>query len=558
MKDMQKNKYTSRLQSLKQERNSWESHWREISDYILPRRGVYSGQQPNDGRIRGTRIIDSTATRALRILAAGLQGGLTSPARPWFRLGIADRDISRNKSVRDWVAQVESIMYRAFSKSNFYSCIHSLYTELAGFGTGILYCEPDEERGLRFRTLTAGEYSLATDAQGRVDTVFREFKMTARQLEKRFGRENLPATVVTSLNVNRDHWFDVLHVVQPRDEFDHGRLDSENMPFESVFLLNDRGGYVLSEGGFMENPYMVPRWDTSAMDVYGRSPAMDVLADVKMLMEMSKSQIQAVHLTLRPPMKVPSMYSRRLNLLPGGQNPVEQNQQDSVSPLYQVRPDLAGVSHKIQDVRSSIREGFYNDIFMMMAGSNRRTITAAEVAERHEEKLIQLGPVIERQHTELLDPLIDRVFGILMRAGQLPQPPSALEGHDIKVDYISVLAQAQKMVGTQSIQSLAEFVGRLAQANPEVLDKVDMDRAVEDYAELIGVPNGIVRSGDEVEQFRNLRRQQMQHQQQFQQNLQAASMGSGIVKDLAQAGVNPGQMQGLIGQAGQMVKGTQI
>lgn len=388
-----------------------------------------------------------------------------------------------------------------------------------------------------------------------MDTVYREFKMTARQLEKRFGRDALPANVQTSLNVNRDHWFDVLHVVQPRDEFDAQKIDKQNMPFESVFLLSGRGGHVLSESGFMENPYMVPRWDTAAMDVYGRSPAMDVLADVKMLMEMSKSQIQAVHLTLRPPMKVPAMYSRRLNLLPGGQNPVEQNQQDSVSPLYQVRPDLAGVSNKIQDVRTAIREGFYNDIFLMMAGSNRKSITAAEVAERHEEKLIQLGPVIERQHTELLDPLIDRVFGILRRAGQLPDAPSILDGMDIKVDYISILAQAQKMVGTQSIQSLADFVGRLAGANPDVLDKVDMDRAIDDYADLIGVPNGIVRSGEEVEKFRNARRQAMFQQQQLQQTLEAASKGSGIIKDLSQSGMKPAEMQGMVSQVGQVMQG---
>ena len=554
MNDVNRNKYTSRLQSLRQERSSWEGNWQEISDYILPRKGIYNGQRPNNGRRKGSKIIDSTATRALRILAAGLQGGLTSPARPWFRLGISDRDMSRHKAVREWISKVESTMYRALARSNFYSCVHSLYTELSGFGTGILYCEPDSDRGIRFRTLTAGEYCLATDEQGRVDTVYREFKMTARQLEKRFGIDALPANVRTSLSVNRDHWFDVLHVVQPRDEFDSQKLDKQNMPFESVFLLSGQGGHVLSESGFMENPYMVPRWDTTAMDVYGRSPAMDVLADVKMLMEMSKSQIQAVHLTLRPPMKVPSMYSRRLNLLPGGQNPVEQNQQDSVSPLYQIRPDLAGVSNKISDVRTAIREGFYNDIFMMMAGSNRKVITATEVAERHEEKLIQLGPVIERQHTELLDPLIERVFGILYRSGKLPEAPSMLDGIDIKVDYISVLAQAQKMVGTQSIQALSEFVGRLAAVNSEVLDKVDMDRAVDDFAELIGVPSGIVRSGEEVEKFRDLRRKLIYEQQQIQQGFEAASKGSTIIKDLAQSGYNPAQVQSVVRDAGQLAQ----
>ncbi len=543
MSSSENSRYVSRLARLREERRSWEGHWRDISEYILPRKGRFDTDRDNDGSPRGGRIVDSTATRALRILAAGLQGGLTSPARPWFRLGLGEGGDSDRKDVRQWLGEVERIMYRALARSNFYSCIHSLYTELAGFGTGILYCEPDAQRGVRFRSLTAGEYSIATDMQGRVDTVYREFRMTARQLESRFGREVLPDGVVSCLDDDRDRWFEVLHVVQPRNEFDPGKLDRMNMPFESVFILQGMGNPVLSVSGFVENPYMCPRWDTSGVDVYGRSPAMDVLADVKMLMEMSKSQIQAVHLSLRPPMKVPSMYARRLNLLPGGQNPVEQNHQDSVSPLYQIRPDLNGVSAKIQDVRGAVREGFFNDIFMMMAGTDRRNITAAEVAERHEEKLIQLGPVIERQHTELLDPLLDRVFGILMRAGALPEVPPAIRGMDLKVDYISVLAQAQKMVGTGAIKDLAGFVGQLAAVNPEVLDKVDMDRAVDEYAELIGVPSGLVRTDDEVKKFREIRDRQMLEREMLEKGLMAADKGADIVSKLSKAGITKNDLE---------------
>lgn len=537
MQGDENNKYIIRFQGLKAERKSWESQWKEISEYILPRKGFFEKEKANDGRQKGAKVLDSTATRALRVLAAGLQGGLTSPARPWFRLGLGESDATNRKDVRNWLTDVEKIMYRALARSNFYSCIHSVYTELAGFGTGLLYCEPDGERGVRFRCLTAGEYSMSTDMQGRVDSVYREFKMTARQLESRFGKEVLPSGVLSCLQNDRDHWFDVLHAVQPRNEFNQRKADSRNMPFESVFILHGMGNPILSESGFVENPYMAPRWDTSGVDVYGRSPAMDVLADVKMLMEMSKSQIQAVHLSLRPPMKVPSMYSRRLNLLPGGQNPVEHNLQDSISPLYQINADLNGVSAKIADVRGAVREGFFNDIFLMMAGTDRRNITATEVAERHEEKLIQLGPVIERQHTELLDPLLDRLFGILNRAGVLPEAPPAIRGLDLKIDYISVLAQAQKMVGTGAIRELASFVGQLSTVNHEVLDKVDMDKAVDEYAELIGVASGLVRSDVEVAKFRKARSAASSQHEKEESEILLAEKGAGIIKELSQAGL---------------------
>ncbi|WP_027179957.1 portal protein [Maridesulfovibrio bastinii] len=545
-------RYISRHEKLKDERRSWEAHWKEISEFVLPRKGIFDRERVNDGSPRGNRIVDSTATRALRVLAAGMQGGLTSPARPWFRLSLGDNDCADRKDVRNWLGKVEKAMYRALARSNFYSCIHSLYTELAGFGTGVLYCEPDNERGVRFRCLTVGEYSISTDMQGRVDSVYREFRMTARQLESRFGRKVLPAGVVSCLESDRDRWFDVLHAVQPRNEFDSTRLDNINMPFESVFILQGMGNPVLSVSGFVENPYMAPRWDTSGGDVYGRSPAMDVLADVKMLMEMSRSQIQAVHLSLRPPMKVPSMYTRRLNLLPGGQNPVEQNLHDSISPLYQINADLNGVSAKIADVRDAVREGFFNDIFLMMAGMDRRDVTATEVAERHEEKLIQLGPVIERQHSELLDPLLDRVFGILNRAGCLPPAPAVIRGLDIKIDYISVLAQAQKIVGTGAIKDLAAFVGQLSAVNPEVLDKIDMDKAVDEYAGLIGVSSDLVRSDDEVRKFRESRYKEASQKEELENGFRAAEKGADIVGKFSKAGINFDDLQSIVSNSEQL------
>lgn len=538
---------------LESQRTGWEHQWRDIADYVVPRKGRFGSAatwETESGQRRGGKIIDATATRAVRVLAAGMQGGLTSPARPWFRLRLADRELMEFGPVRAWLDDAEKCIYNALARSNFYQSIHGMYTELGAFGSADLYHETDAGRIMSFTCLTCGEYAWATNAHGTVDTVVRRSMMTARQMAERYGEQSLSRTTRRKL-VKEPHAFaEVVHLVMPRRDRDPARRDNRNMPWASVvFEASGDAREVLHEGGYEEFPHLCARWDVTGADVYGRSPGMDALPDVKMLQEMAKSQLLAVHKVVTPPMRVPTGYKQRLNLIPGAQNYVNPNQPEALAPLYQINPDIQAVTYKIDDVRRSIREGFFNDLFLMFAQDGRSNVTAAEIMERSQEKLLMLGPVIERYQTEILDPLINRSFGILFRRGMLPPVPPELAGEDMTIEYVSALAQAQKQAAAGAIRQLAADAGRLSAVAPQVLDKIDFDQCIDELAAISGAPARIIRSDDEVRRVREQAREAAAQQAQLEQMLRLA----GSAKDLAGAQTGQGNaLELLLRQNGMM------
>jgi hypothetical protein len=514
-------KYLDRLKALEDEQTEWIPHMQDITNYILPRKGKYlaRGQKIKEGEVKNQKIVDGTATRALRVLSAGMQGGLTSPARPWFRLALQDTDLMEFGPVKDWLTAIEKIMYGVFSQSNFYSSVHSVYTELGGFGTACLFLEEDLKNIIHFRVMTAGEYSLANDSKGRVDTVYRRFWMTARNIIKQFGAENVSTNIKQDAEKNPLNWYEIVHAIQPNNDRDIEKVDNQNFPYESVYLEYAKDEKLLSKSGYEEFPCMCPRWDTTASEVYGRSPGMDVLPDVKMLQSMSESKIKLVHKIHDPPLNVPSsLHTNKVSLIPGTINPIDPNAQNTIEPTVNVNPAVVPpVLQDIEDLRVQIREGLFNDLFLMITGqTSNQPISATEVLERKEEKLLMLGPVIERQFFELLDPLIERTFNILGRRGFLPPPPPEIGGAEMKVEYISLLAQAQKLAGTQGIGAFVDFVGQLSTIKPEVLDKINGDQTVEEYAEMIGVTPTVVNSEEEALVIRQVRVEQQQRQQQLE------------------------------------------
>ena len=539
---------TNRHSALKEQRQQWLDHWQEIHEYILPHRGhfTYSGMGPNQGEKRHSRIIDGTATRALRILAAGMQSGLTSPSRPWFRLTLSDLDLVEYGPVRWWLDLVERNMYHVFSKSNFYSSVMDIYSEISSFGTSVIY-EEERPYGAQaalvwFKPFTVGEYCLSEGPYGLIDTIFRECYMTGRQIEAKFGKDNLSPGLRSSVDKSPDENHKIIHIITPRTDRQSGYQDRLNMPWVSCYLEEMATERVLSESGYMEFPCMCPRWGTAGADVYGRSPGMDILADVKMLQEMQKSFIKAIHKGIDPPLKVPSGWKGRITTIPGGINYLDAQSPDSIGPLYNVNVDLASTNTKIQQVQEAIRAGFFNDLFLMIL--ERPGMTATEVMERHEEKLMMLGPVVERMFSELLDPTVNRTFGIMGRSLMLPPPPEEIMGQEIKVEYMSLLAQAQKMIGTQAIQSTAGFVAQMAQINPEALDKFDTDEAIDQYAEMVGAPGRIIRSDDQVMELRAMRAQQ----QQAMQEQAAIQQGLASVKELAGTEVKDKNVMDKVGE----------
>ena len=528
-----------RWKRLEDDRSSWRSHWIEITDYLLPRRGRYLIESQNSkGRKRTNKIVDNTAGQALRTLAAGMMSGMTSPARPWFRLQTPNPELMDAPGVKDWLGQAERIIRTILTRSNFYNSASTIYTELGAFGTGALYRRRHPTDIVSFRPFTAGEYVIAEDEFGNVNTLGREFTMSVSQIVEQFVINKIDGIEDWS-NVskavkrlwdqkNYDERIEIIHLIQPRrmEERDLTRpLDPKNKAFMDVYMEKGADGdKLLQEGGFERFPAYCPRWDVLGGDVYGVSPGMEQLGDIKQLQHEQKRKAQAIDKMVNPPMVASlSLKGKPSTVLPGGTTYVDPQQgTQGFQPAYTVQPRINEMMLDIQEVQQRIQRGFYADLFAMMINSDRRMMTATEVAERHEEKLVLLGPVLQRLNTEFLDPLIEDVFLFAFEAGMLPPPPPAIEGVDLEVKYISLLAQAQEAVAAASIERAFAFAGNLTAVFPEIVDNLDADEAIRNYGEILGTSPEILRDAQEVEAIRAQRREAQQAEQQMMQLQQGA------------------------------------
>lgn len=508
----------ARHASLKTERSDWDSQWRELSEHFLPRSGRFQANDVNKADKRWNKIYDNTGTRALRTLSAGMMSGMTSPARPWFRLAVPDSDLMEFMPVKLWLNETSKRMRDVFSRSNTYRSLSTVYTELGLFGTGASIVVQDFKNVIRHHTLTAGEYAIATDNRREVSTLFREWDMTVSQIVREFGIENCSQTV-RNLHATGgkglDTWVTVVHCIEPRYDRDQSKRDSLNMPWRSVYF--EKGGdndKILRESGFKSFRCLVPRWDTMGNDVYGFAPAMEALGDVKQLMHQQLRKAEVIDYQTKPPLVLPTTLSNQtVSRRPGSNIFADQAQSQGIRPAYEVQLNLQHLLLDIQDVRERINSSFFADLFLMLANDTRSGTTAREIAERHEEKLLMLGPVLERLHNEMANPLIDITFTDMLSGGLLPPPPQELQGMDLKVEFVSTLAQAQRAVGVQSIDRLLGTVGAVAGLRPDVVDKLNSDQIVDAYADSLGVDPTLIVADDKVALIRQDRAQQQQAQQ---------------------------------------------
>lgn len=515
-----------RLESLKQEAASWRTHWRDLSEQIQPWRARFLASDRNSGMKRNSKIINSTPRRAARILSSGMQAGVTSPARPWFRLTTPDPETAQFGSVRAWLHLVEERIREYFARSNLYNCLHSVYVDLGTFGTAVLYVEEDEEDGIRGYVFPIGQYYLANSARLQVDTIYRELSMTVGQLVEKFGLEACSQRVQAWYQNNeRQQWVEVVHSIGPNQKAD-GRPYGQNMPWKACWFEKNVGEQqsvgFLREAGYEDNPVMAPRWEVAGEDVYGTSPGMDALGDCKGLQQLEKRRLELVDLMARPPMKGPPNL-RSASLVPGTYTAVSLKAgEQAYGPSLDINPNaIMVVRDAISDHEARINSSYLADLWMMLA-QNDRDVTAREVVERHEEKMLQLGPTMERLQDELLDPLIDRVFNILLRAGHIPRPPQEIEGTVLKVEHLSVVSQAQKLLGTTGMERTTQFIIALAQAKPEVLDKLNGDEMVDSYADAVGLAPNLTHDDEAVARIRAARAKQQQAQEQGAAMLAAA------------------------------------
>lgn len=532
-----------RLIRLKSERDSnWLPEWRELSDYIMPRAGRFNTSDVNRGQRRDKKIINPRATFAARTLAAGMHSGMTSPASPWFKLGTPDPGLMQFGPVKEWLYTVEKAMREVMARSNLYNVLPTVYGEEGVFGTAAMAALPDKHDTVRFYPFTVGSYMIANSERQQVDTLYREFKMTARQLEQQFGKEALSPTVQNLLSSNSEAWVDVCHASEPNDDREPGRKDNKNMAYRSTYW--EKGGdndKLLRDSGFKEFPIMAPRWDVLGEDVYGTGPGSICIGSSKALQLMERRKAELLEKGVRPPMGAPSsLKGQRASILPGGITYLDETQAGAkFAPLYEVQPAWLGQLRGEISAEENIADtAFYVDLFLMISQMDS-VRTAYEIATRKEEKMLMLGPVLERQNDDLLDPCVDQVFhlmleqsiprwmGLLPGNPLLPPPPKELANMDLRIEYTSILAQAQRAVEGSSIERAIGFAGTMKNItqDPSTLDLFDTDNALREFFKAVSVPPTLVRSDDAVQA---LRQQRSQAEQQAAQQQQLGSAIEGV------------------------------
>ena len=514
----------SRFEYLEGQRANWDSHYQELADYMLPRKADIVRKRAR-GEKRMELIFDGTALQSVDLLASSLHGMLTSGATPWFHLTLKDDELGRDEEVQAWLEDTSSRMMRAITMSNFETEVHEMYVDLVVFGTGCMFVEMDK-KSMRFSTRHISEFYVAEDQFGIVDTVFRKYVLPARQAVQRFGIENVSTFIQKRFEKKPDEEVTVLHCVMPRKERDPTKQDNKNMPFASMYICMETK-MVMQESGFQEFPYVVPRFLKATGEVMGRSPAMVALPDVKMLNLMSKTIIQAAQKLIDPPLLVPDDgFLLPVRTQPGGLNFFRSGTRDTITPLNTGANIPIGLNMEEQR-RSAIRSAFYVDQLLTGGSPN---MTATEVVQRQEERMRVIGPVLGRLMNEMLRPMIDRVFALMLRADMLAPPPEILQGLDVDVEYVSPLARAQKSSSLNSTMKALEILLPLAQALP-VADHINADGLVNHIMDSLGVPKKVVKPQSEVDASR----EEQAAQQQAMMERQEASQDVQDVAQIAQA-----------------------
>lgn len=537
-----------------QDRETFDPTWVDIRDNLLPFHGRNlagcESREDQRGHLKSHKILDGTATRALAVTAAGMQAGINSPARPWFKLGYSDRDLTEWKPVRLWLDQAEQVVRRIYSKSNIYNMLHHTYMELIAFATGAAAIVPDFDTVVRARPFTIGEYWLGLNDKAKVDSFYRKYRLSALQIVSQFGIDNVSQAVRSAYENNRtEETFVVNHFVEPNDDrikFPFG----DGKAFRSVYHEKSmKDGQVLGVMGSEIFPILAPRWHTVGMMAYGFGPGHATLNDIKGLQTEKEKQLMALDKHVDPAMVGPStLEDEVIDATPGGITYDDSLTATSgLRPLYQTSPNIIQyMTAEIQDTRNAIRAGLFTDLFTMIANSVDVQKTATEVAALKEEKMMVLGPVLDSVHDEVHDPLISAVVHYADMADMLPPPPDEIAGMEMEVEYISILAQAQKLVATTGIEQVAGFVGNLSSVFPEARFKFNATEAIDEYADAVGVSARVINSDQEVAAMQQKEQQQIEAQQQLEAGAASAQQAK-VLSETDMGGNNA--LNALLGQA---------
>jgi hypothetical protein len=545
-----------RLDKLEADRGTWESHWQEILDYVMPRKAEITFLRSR-GEKRTEVLFDSTAITANNLLAASLQGTLTSPSLPWFSLKLRDDDANKIRDIQIWLEDTARRMYAVFNESNFNTEVHEMYLDLCSVGTSAIFVEEANEGflqgGLHFNTLHIAEYFIQENSTGRVDTLYRKYKMTARQAVQEFGEDNVGTKIKEAVKAKPDTQFNFIHAVEPTSDYERsvGMKAKTKLPFHSCHVcFEDK--MVVRTGGYNEFPYLVPRWSKATGEIFGRSPSYNALPDIKTLNKAVEIGLKAWAKAIDPPLLVTDDgVIGRVRMTPGGITVVRSD--TAIKPL-QIGSNWQITDLKENQLRTAIRQAYYSDQLQLQEGPQ---MTATEVQVRYELMQRLLGPTLGRFQTEFLNPLIERVFGIMLRSDALTPRPSEMEGMNMDIEYVGPLARSQRMEEAIAVERLYQLAMQVVQVDPTVMDVIDHEQAIRMRATLLGVPKTVLRGEDEVAEIREQRaaaQQQAQEQAMAQQQADTAlSQGKAMTemskpetKEGMEEAVAQAEQQGLV------------
>lgn len=507
--------FERRISAMDLERQSFIPHWKECAEYVSPRRGRFFVEDRNRGDKRYKSIINSKATLSHSVARAGMLSGIASPSRQWFGLETSDPELMELKEVRQWCTDTQRRIAGVYNHTNFYTSTATMIGELLLFGTGAMLQDEDDETVVRFYPFTIGSYFIGQDARGVVNAFARKFQMTVEQMVGQFGYDNCSNQVQEAYDAgNLDVWYDVHYYIGPNPDANENKALSKYKKFASCYwqpgLSEDK---FLSEKGYDDFPLYVPRWDVTGEDIYATSwPTAIALGDIKQLQIEERRKAQAIDKFVNPPLKGPSsLRNAPISSLPGGLTLYDAGvDKEGLAPIYQVDPRINELMQDIEKIERRIDDVFYVPLFFaitQMEGIQPKN--ELELNQRNQERLLQLGPVLERLHTEFLQRVVERTFNIMMKKNLLPPPPPALAGASLKVTFVSSLAMAQRSEAAAGIQDLRVFVTELASGGfQEAVDKFDADQSIDELSQILGVPPALIRSDEEVAQIRQDRQQQ--------------------------------------------------
>lgn len=544
----------NRLQALDEEYQPWKKAYKDLRKLVVPFNGTFDDDADTFDPVSNDERYNSEVTRSARVFEAGMLSGLCSPSRPWFQTTLEDEDLASFRSVRAWLDYVEMLYYNGFARSNFYGTQKMCFGDKGVFGTAVLMPERlPRPPWVFFHHFVPGMYRLANSYYGRPDTIYRPIQMTVGQVIKAFGMDKLSVSTRNAYdNGNPYQKVDIIHAIEPRDKRDNGKIDSKNKKWRSVWFEKGESDKVLRESGYDVFQPVVSRFlQINNLIAYGGSPGLDVLKRIRMLNQMEIEGLKGLHREVEPPLVAPNRFEGVLDLRPNAVNwDSGSGEKMSVGPIMSVKIDWQKFQFRLDKIEQSVSRAFFTDLFLMVMQADDEGVSAQETAtrvlKRHEEKMTVLSPVIENEITESFDPIFDRMFDIFMSIpGLIPPPPPEIQGREIKIKYVSPLAQAAKMAEVTKIHTFFDVVERISAFDPDIVMAIDGYKTAQEADEAIGVPVNVLRSEDE---YKNMVQAKRQAEQQAQMMQGMEQMG-GVAKNLGGASTGEGTALGDLKEA---------